>query len=268
MDNEGAVVVHQPQQFGLIVARDPNTVLAEAHNAAKALKQVISAKKNKVMMNGEQYLEFEDWQTCGKFYGVVAKVVNTEYIELGGVRGFNSRAVVFDTATGQEISAAEAMCLNDEDKWSTRSKYEYVDGVKKKVGDVPVPLFQLKSMAQTRACSKALRNVLAWVVVLAGYQPTPAEDMTGDEAPSDRREPITEPKEKPSIPSELISDAQARRLYAIWKGAGRSDAEVQAHIKEKYGVSSTKQVKKADYEALCLWAASKTLDAQAGDAQE
>lgn len=40
------------------------------------------------------------------------------------------------------------------------------------------PLFQLKSMAQTRACAKALRNVLAWVVVLAGYAPTPSEEMT------------------------------------------------------------------------------------------
>jgi len=32
-------------------------------------------------------------------------------------------------------------------------------------------------MAQTRAGAKALRNVLAWVVVLAGYRPTPAEEL-------------------------------------------------------------------------------------------
>lgn len=39
------------------------------------------------------------------------------------------------------------------------------------------PLFQLRSMAQTRACAKALRNVLAFVPVLAGYEATPAEEM-------------------------------------------------------------------------------------------
>jgi len=32
-------------------------------------------------------------------------------------------------------------------------------------------------MAQTRAGAKALRNVLAWVAVLAGYKPTPAEEI-------------------------------------------------------------------------------------------
>lgn len=36
------------------------------------------------------------------------------------------------------------------------------------------------SMAGTRATSKALRLLLSWVVVLAGYEPTPAEEMTRD----------------------------------------------------------------------------------------
>jgi hypothetical protein len=40
-------------------------------------------------------------------------------------------------------------------------------------------------MAQTRACAKALRNVLAWVVVLAGYAPTPAEEMESGEQMDD-----------------------------------------------------------------------------------
>jgi hypothetical protein len=44
-------------------------------------------------------------------------------------------------------------------------------------------------MAQTRACAKALRNVFAWVVVLAGYAPTPAEDMTGTEEKATAKPP-------------------------------------------------------------------------------
>ncbi len=35
-------------------------------------------------------------------------------------------------------------------------------------------------MAQTRATSKAMRIPLSWVMVLAGYSPTPAEEMTED----------------------------------------------------------------------------------------
>ncbi len=188
----------------LTVYREPKQVLEEAHIAAAALHDVISKKPKKVMMNGEQYLEFEDWQTIGKFYGVTVKVVSTNPVTFGDVRGFEAKAVVINVKTGAEVSAADAMCLNDEENWGKRPKYEWhyicKNGVvqkddpgkdqiiwenkkpKKKrvqVQDEQVPLFQLRSMAQTRACAKALRNVLAWVVVLAGYKPTPAEEMQG-----------------------------------------------------------------------------------------
>lgn len=147
----------------LVMNREPEEVLFEAQKAAQALKEIMAKKARPITFNGEQYLEFEDWQTLAKFYGITAKGVETRYVEFGGVRGFEARAVAVHLPTGREISGAEALCLNDERNWSHK------------------PLFQLKSMAQTRACAKALRNVLAWVVVLAGYRPTPAEEMTGME---------------------------------------------------------------------------------------
>jgi hypothetical protein len=180
------------QTLDMTVGRKPDAVIAEATEAANSLKKLLDKKPNKVMMSGEQYLEFEDWQTVGKFYGLTVKVASSQYIEYGAVRGFEARAVVVDVRTGNEISAAEAMCLNDEDKWSVRAKYEWktVQGqrVREKVGEEQVPLFQLKSMAQTRACAKALRNVLAWVVVLAGYKATPAEELTGNEGAAAAKE--------------------------------------------------------------------------------
>jgi hypothetical protein len=140
------------------ISRPPAVVLEEARKAASALQDVVKNKQKPVIFNGEQYLEFEDWQTVGRFYGVTAKVVSTEFIDFGAVQGFLARAVTL-RADGMEVSAAEAMCMNDEPNWKSK------------------PLFQLRSMAQTRACAKSLRNVLAWVVVLAGYKPTPAEEM-------------------------------------------------------------------------------------------
>jgi hypothetical protein len=156
----GEIATYESQPVDVV--RAPGEVLEEARKAATALATVVKGKKKPVIMNGEQYLEFEDWQTVAKFYGVSAKVISTEYIEFGEVRGFQARAVALNRY-GMEISAAEAMCLNDEPNWKAK------------------PLFQLRSMAQTRACAKSLRNVLAWVVVLAGYKPTPAEEMTGQE---------------------------------------------------------------------------------------
>ena len=257
MAEEGALSV-VPQEFGLAVARDPNAVLAEAHRAAKALKDVVANKEKPVMMNGEQYLEFEDWQTVGKFYNVTAKVVDTKYVEIGGARGYEARAVAFHGPTGLDVSAAEAMCLNDEDKWSTRSKYEYQDGKRVKVGDVAVPLFQLRSMAQTRACAKALRNCLAWVVVLAGYRPNVAEEMVDGDPESPQ---VSEPKAKPAEAApagDVISVPQAKRLYAIWKSGGNKDDEpLKAYLENNYGVSSSKDIKRSDYEAICDWASKQ-----------
>lgn len=204
MENEMAEVPSEAH-YGLSVARDPKKVLAEATLAAKALKDVISKKRNPVIFNGEQYLEFEDWQTVAKFYGVTARVVTTEYVEIGGAKGFLARAEAILISTGVVISGAESMCLNDEDKWTSRAKYEYPNGVKTKVGEVPVPMFQLRSMAQTRACAKCLRNVLAWVVVLAGYKPSVAEEMTGDEEPA---------APKQSMPSRKSSDTGTQKQAA------------------------------------------------------
>ncbi len=178
MNDTSLVNIEQPGEM-VSLKRPPDQVLEEAHKAAVALKRVIDAKPKKVMFNNEQYLEFEDWQTLGRFYGVTAKVVDTEYVEYGDIKGFSARAVAV-RADGMEISAAEASCLSDEDKWATRPKYETRGGVRTQVADESVPLFQLKSMAQTRACAKVLRNVLAWVAVLAGYRPTPAEELEAE----------------------------------------------------------------------------------------
>ena len=176
------LAVLQGQVVDIAVYRAPEVVLDEARKAAVALQDVISKKKDPVMMNGQQYLEYEDWQTVGRFYHVTAKVERTEYVQYGAVRGFSASAVAL-RSDGMEISRAEADCLSDEPKWSKKAKYEWrdkADGSGRErihVGEEDVPLFQLKSMAQTRACAKALRNVLAWVVVLAGYRATPAEEL-------------------------------------------------------------------------------------------
>jgi len=49
----------------LEVSRPPDIVLEEARRAAVALHDVFLNKKKPVIMNGEPYLEFEDWQTVG-----------------------------------------------------------------------------------------------------------------------------------------------------------------------------------------------------------
>lgn len=146
------------------LAQAPEIVLQEAQRAATALQRVVANKRKPVIFKGEQYLEFEDWQTVGKFYGLCARTLEAEPVEIFGVKGAKAKAEVIDLRTGQVVGGAEAYCMRDEENWKEK------------------PWFQLASMAQTRAGAKALRNVLAWVVVLAGYRPTPAEELSSSAA--------------------------------------------------------------------------------------
>lgn len=190
----------------------PAVQVAGAQEAAVALQSVIAKKPRKLEFNGRQYVEFEDWQLVGHFYGVTAAAVGEpEYVayDVDGATVWGFRATAIALHNGREASRATAMCMSDEEKWGKRNKYEYHyvlrDGstsaddpgadniewednpkkpgkrrpVKVRVlaGQASVPLFQIASMAQTRAAAKALRNVLSWVVALAGYGTTPAEEL-------------------------------------------------------------------------------------------
>jgi len=164
------------------VAVPPATVISEAKIAVNVFKGVIELKPKKVILNGEQYLEYEDWQTLGEFYRCSAVTRDAIPVEIDGVKGAKAKADLVNIDTGLVIGGAEAYCMRDEDNWNTRPKYEWQgEGANRKrvkVSDEIVPWFQLASMAQTRAGAKAYRNRLAWVAVMAGYRPTPAEEMT------------------------------------------------------------------------------------------
>ena len=142
-----------------VVSRPPDIVLQEAHAAAAALTDVLSKKKKKLEFNGKQYLEYEDWLLLGQFYNAYCKTHDAVEIEIDGIKGAKARADVLDR-NGVVIGGAEGYCMRDETQWKTK------------------PFFQLASMAQTRAGSKAMANRLRWVAVLAeGVSGTPMEEM-------------------------------------------------------------------------------------------
>lgn len=257
MSEQDALSVYQPMQADVAIHRPPAKVLEEARQAAQALTDVISKKAKPVKFNGETYLEFEDWQTVARFYGITARARDTKFVQYDKVSGFEASADALLVTTGQVISSADAMCLNDEPNWSKK------------------PMFQLRSMAQTRACAKALRNVLSWVVVLAGYKPTPAEEMDGvfhqtakakpkvpvAAYPPEREageEPLDDaigeppPEEAPAQSDPVITDPQRRRMYAIARNAGMNDKQFEEQLK-RMGFKSSKDVTRKSYEDICTF---------------
>jgi hypothetical protein len=220
--------------------RNPEQVLAEAQQAATALTKVIGMKKKPIVFNGETYLEKEDWGTVAKFYGCTAKTVSTDPCEYNGAKGWEAVAVVIDR-NGLEVGRAEAMCLDDEENWGAVPKYEWQDVLgpegkkiwdknlfggkgayvkqKVQVGVQHKPQFQLRSMAQTRATAKALRDVFSWVVVLAGYRPTPAEEIVqelGRTEPAGRNKP---PVQEPRRASETQAKPSEAANPKVFEGA-------------------------------------------------
>src|SRR5262245_3673720 len=120
----------------LVMEGDPEAQFDYAERASKVLMKRIEAKPRKVIIGGKQYLEFGDWQTLARFFGATVGIEWTRSIERKEVlAGYEARAVVWQH--GQIISSAEASCLRDEKNWAKRDE------------------FALKSMAQTRAGSKA-----------------------------------------------------------------------------------------------------------------
>jgi len=238
-----ALAVSAPADMSM--ARRPDVVLAEARTAAKALAEVISSKAKAVIINGKQYLEFEDWQTLGRFYGITAKTVDTNPVSFDGVRGFEARAVAL--YRGTEISAAEAMCLDDEDRWGDR------------------PMFQLRSMAQTRACVKALRNVLAWVVVMAGYAGTPAEEMDSEKRTKgpepNRRAPRADARKGAPKPGHVISEKQRGLLFKVMERVKCPPEKLKAHVKATLGIEHSSEIKMDDFQGILHWLDPKAFDA-------
>ncbi len=143
----------------------PQTIVDAAVEKAKVLKTLVGQANLTVKIGNSQHLKFEAWQTLGRFDRVTAAVGWTKPLHnrANDIIGYEARAEAFQD--GAMISAAEAQCTIDEANWKNKE------------------LWQLRSMAQTRACAKALRNVLAWIVVLAGYETTPAEEANNIKQP-------------------------------------------------------------------------------------
>ena len=149
----------------------PNAIVQDAQNKADMLYNVVEKQHLYQEIRGKKYLQLEAWQTLGKFCNVISEIEWVKSVELWDAKGFEARAIIKMTETttdaegrthiivGDTIAIAESMCMSDESNWQGK------------------PIFQLKSMAQTRALSKAYRSCLSFIVALAGYAATPAEEM-------------------------------------------------------------------------------------------
>lgn len=204
------VKTEHPDFFALT----PQQKIEKASEMAKVLQDVVKQAHLSRNLGGKKdHLEYEAWQTIGQFFGATPVTEWSHPImDDGKIIGYEARVQVFN-GEGRIIGAAENMCMRDEKNWKDKS------------------IYALRSMAQTRAASKALRSVFAFVAVLAGYEATPLEEMEGVERKGDKKKDpntLREPREN-GVTTEIkdpdapATDAQVGAINAILKKLGIAD---------------------------------------------
>jgi hypothetical protein len=259
----------ESQELAVLSApRDINVMLKEGAHIAGALAKYAESAQLYKKIGDSKHLMVEGWGMVAAAFQVTARTVQTEYLDFGGgVWGFKATAEAVSMATGQVVGRGEALCTNDEERWSARPQYEWIDGNKTKVGMVNVPRQQLMSMAQTRATSKALSSVFRWVAKLGGFSGTAAEEMDDSGSGRQQRNAPQQPRKAENSGNgggAVISEAQMKRMYAIAKNKGLNDDQYREFLK-RHGFEHSKDVTRAKYEPMIadLEAAGKSAEPEA-----
>jgi len=187
---------------------DPSHVVINATEVAQVLARVVEEQRLyvEIRIKGRvsRHIRVEGWTLLGSMLGVFPVVVWSRPVEVNGSHVGGEARVEARTLDGRVVGAAESMVTRMEDRWQAADEYA------------------IRSMAQTRAISKALRGPLGFVFSMAGYETTPAEELSHDHdtgaTPGATPEPA-EPGERPA------SEAQMRRMFALFNERGFDDRD-------------------------------------------
>jgi hypothetical protein len=204
---------------------EPGEIVFRATQVATALSSVLKKQGLTKRISGKDYVQVEGWTLCGSMLGVFPVVEWTRPVEGGWEARVEAR-----TRDGATVGAAEAECLRSEKRWKDADDYA------------------VRSMAQTRAISKALRAPLGFIVALAGYEATPEEEMPGE-----RTEPSPFDPDRDLLPGAIAGEGYATRLRDALRGIDPSvvwQAVIDSAIEAKWGKPDLRHLgegEKADF---------------------
>jgi hypothetical protein len=224
--------------LAIFQTQDPVEVIEKATRVANALKAVMVQKNLVKHIQGKEYPLVEAWQLAAAMLNLNPIIESTARVENGW-----EAVCVLHNGLGRLVGRAEAQCLATERTWKDRDD------------------FARRSMAQTRATGKALRASLGFIMTLAGYEATPAEEM--DSAGPGRAPFPSAPRaaEAPTAPAGSGAPApdgsptaefkrRRRAMFISATNLGVKEATLRARIKAKYGVESTDELFLPDIEDL------------------
>ena len=156
MTDEAAIVPVENIRLGMIQVSGPREVVLQATAIAGELAKIVNDRKLFTVISGRKFVRVEGWTTLGAMLGVLPREVSTARHEDGT---YEAVVELVRAGDGQVIGRGSAICGMDEQTWNKRAEYAR------------------RSMAITRATGKAYRLGFSWIMTLAGYEATPAEEM-------------------------------------------------------------------------------------------
>ena len=143
---------------------------------ATSLKSMIVNNKLFTNIKGKNYVNVEGWQIAGAFLGVFPVVEKVEELQ---------------SKPGEYKYRAEVSLRNKEDK---TVGYGVAICSNREPGKTRFDEYAVASMAQTRAVGKAFRMNIGWLLKVAGYETTPAEEMDAVQEAQ-----VAKPEAQPSV---------------------------------------------------------------------
>ncbi len=209
MNTDVEIIEAEPtMRLGILPARTPHDVIVQATSIAKELAVIVKQNHLSKQIQGREYVYVDGWSTMGAMLGVLPREVPelTRRFDDGSYEATVELIRINDGAIIGRASAFVGMDEKDRSghlTWGSRPEYAR------------------RSMAVTRATGKAFRLGFSWIMGLAGYAPTPAEEMEGieNEQPTKRSQPPAqppvseplEPENKMPNPEEVASAVQPNK---------------------------------------------------------
>lgn len=202
-----ALVAVEPEQDMVqlgVLRTTPELVIERAASIATALGAVIEKQVLYKQIRNKKYVVVEGWSTLGAMLGVLPR---EEWSREQPDGSWEAYVNLVRTSDGQIVGGASAICGMDENDgsgaltWANRARYAR------------------RSMAITRATGKAYRLSFSWIMALAGYMPTPAEEMStsGNETEDAKQEWWTAVRNALCDGTLLPRDAHANHLASLLK---------------------------------------------------
>jgi len=216
MANE--IVKKEEMQMEVWGTKDYKQVVEKAKDIAGILSSVIQEKNLFTDIQGKKYVHCEGWTMAGAMLGLFPEI--TEIKEERNNKGIKYIATCeIKTSDGRIVARGQSECASWERNRQRRQYEEY----------------EIRSMAQTRAVSKAFRLLLSWIMVFGGYEPTPAEEM---EAETIKNEVIEEQKTE----QKQYTEQDLRKYYIILNGIGIKSDRAKDLVEALYHTRTLKDL--------------------------